>query len=42
VHPGEWRVTVETVDRRPIARIRFDVVEADTSEGLHYTTRRYR
>jgi hypothetical protein len=41
VHPGEWRVTVETVDRRPIARIRFDVVEADTSEGLHYTTRRY-
>ncbi len=41
VHPGEWRVTVETPDRRPIARIRFDVVEADTSKGLRYTTRRY-
>lgn len=41
VHPGEWRVTVETVDRRPIARIRFDVVAADSTYDPNYTTRRY-
>ncbi len=42
VHPGEWRVTVETVDRRPIGRIRFEVVPADTSSNRTYKTRRYR
>lgn len=30
VHPGPWRVTVETPDGRPIGRIRFDVVRADS------------
>ncbi len=42
VHPGEWRVTVETADRRPIGRIRFDVVAADSSRDRSFTTRHYR
>ena len=41
VHPGRWRVTVETADRRPIGRIRFDVVRADTSRTAPYRIRRY-
>jgi hypothetical protein len=41
VHPGEWRVTVETVDRRPIGRIRFEVVPADTTSGRTFKTRHY-
>ncbi|MEF8796962.1 MAG: DUF2914 domain-containing protein [Salinivenus sp.] len=41
VHPGRWRVTVETADRRPIGRIRFDVVRADTSRTATYRVRRY-
>jgi hypothetical protein len=42
VRPGEWRVTVETADRRPIGRIRFDVVPADSTRDPDYTTRHYR
>ena len=42
VHPGEWRVTVETPDGRPIGRIRFDVVRADTTRDPDYATRYYR
>lgn len=41
VHPGEWRVTVETADRRPIGRIRFEVVPGDTARHRSYTTRHY-
>lgn len=41
VRPGRWRVTVETADRRPIGRIRFDVVRADTSRTAPYRVRRY-
>jgi hypothetical protein len=41
VHPGQWRVTVETADRRPIGRIRFDVVRADTARTPTYRVRRY-
>jgi hypothetical protein len=41
VHPGPWRVTVETADGRPIGRIRFDVVAADTSRSPNYTVRQY-
>lgn len=42
VHPGEWRVTVETADRRPIGRIRFEVVDADSTHDPEYSTRHYR
>lgn len=42
VHPGEWRVSVETADQRPIGRIHFDVVPADTTQDRRYTTRLYR
>jgi hypothetical protein len=42
VHPGPWRVTVETPDGRPIGRIRFDVVRADSTYDPEYTTRHYR
>jgi hypothetical protein len=42
VHPGPWRVTVETPDRRPIGRIRFDVVRADSTHDPDYATRYYR
>ena len=41
VHPGPWRVTVETADRRPIGRIRFDIVPAGTDRASNYTVRRY-
>lgn len=41
VHPGQWRVTVETADERPIGRIRFDVVSADTGRSPTYTVRQY-
>jgi len=42
VRPGEWRVTVETADDRPIGRIRFQVVGSDTSRSVAYDTRLYR
>ena len=42
VHPGEWRVTVETDDGRPIGRIQFDIVPADSSYDPDYATRYYR
>ena len=42
VRPGAWRVTVETADRRPIGRIRFEVVPADTIRPTEYVTRRYK
>ena len=41
VHPGEWRVIVETADRRPLGRIHFRVVRADSSRTVDYVTRRY-
>jgi len=41
VRPGDWRVTVETADRRPIGRIRFQVQPADTTRIVNYRTRRY-
>jgi len=41
VRPGDWRVTVETADERPIGRVRFEVVPADTSRKATYVTRRY-
>jgi hypothetical protein len=42
VRPGQWRVTVETADRRPIGRISFQIVEADSTAPVHYDTRLYR
>ncbi len=42
VHPGEWRVTLETTDRRPIGRVRFEVVPADSTHDPAYATRHYR
>jgi len=41
VHPGPWRVTVETADHRPIGRIRFDIVPTQTDRAPNYTVRRY-
>ena len=41
VHPGQWRVSVETADGRPIGRIRFDVVAADTGRSPTYSVRKY-
>ncbi len=41
VRPGAWRVTVETAGRRPIGRIRFDVVRADSARTAEYVVRRY-
>jgi hypothetical protein len=41
VRPGPWRVTVETADRRPIGRIRFDIVR-DTTADSDSATRYYR
>lgn len=41
VHPGEWRVTVETADRRPIGRINFEVLPADSTDPSKYRTRYY-
>jgi len=42
VHPGEWRVTLETPDRRPIGRVRFDITSADSTHDPNYATRYYR
>jgi len=42
VHPGDWRVTVETADRRPIGRIRFEIVPADSTDPSGYRARHYR
>ncbi|PEN12253.1 hypothetical protein CRI94_14535 [Longibacter salinarum] len=41
VQPGKWRVTIETEDRRPIGRVNFEIVRADTSETREYGTRLY-
>lgn len=41
VQPGQWRVSVETAAGRPIGRIRFTVVAADTSRHPTFTTHRY-
>ena len=41
VRPGEWRVTIETADARPIGRVEFRIVEADTTQQRPLTTRRY-
>jgi len=41
VWPGDWRVTVETADQRPIGRVRFEVVPADTSRNVNLVPRRY-
>jgi hypothetical protein len=41
VRPGTWRVSVETADQRPIGRIRFEVVPADTTRAPDYATRYY-
>lgn len=41
VWPGAWRVTVETATRRPIGRVRFDVVRADSTRDPQYVTRHY-
>ena len=39
--PGHWRISVETAAGRPIGRIRFKVVEADSSRQATFTTNRY-
>lgn len=41
VRPGTWRVTVETADRRPIGRVNFEIVRADTSASATYDTQLY-
>lgn len=41
VRPGAWRVTTETAGRRPIGRVRFDVVRADSARTAEYVVRRY-
>jgi len=41
VQPGEWRVTIETEDERPIGRVNFEIVPADTSADREYGTRLY-
>lgn len=41
VRPGRWRVSVETAEGRPIGRVHFEVVAADSSHKATYTTRRY-
>ncbi len=41
VQPGRWRVSVETAAGRPIGRIRFEVVAADTARDPTFTTHRY-
>jgi acyl dehydratase len=41
VQPGQWRVSVETAAGRPIGRIRFEVVAADTVRDPTFTTHRY-
>lgn len=41
VQPGQWRVSVETATGRPIGRIHFEVVAADSSHRPTSTTHRY-
>lgn len=41
VRPGRWRVSVETASGRPIGRLHFEVVAADSSREPSYTTHRY-
>lgn len=41
VSPGRWRVSVETADGRPIGRVRFEVVQADSSTTASFTIHRY-
>lgn len=41
MQPGTWRVTIETADERPIGRVNFEVVPADTSEAVTYRTKLY-
>ena len=41
VSPGRWRVSVETADGRPIGRVHFEVVAADSSRPPSFTTHRY-
>lgn len=41
VKPGLWRVSVETGQGRPIGRIQFEVVAADSSQPSTHTSRRY-
>lgn len=41
VRPGRWRVSVETASGRPIGRLRFEVVAADSSREPTYMTHRY-
>jgi hypothetical protein len=41
VPPGQWRISVETAAGRPIGRIRFEVIAADSSRTPTYSTRRY-
>jgi len=41
VQPGRWRVSVETTAGRPIGRIHFKVVAADSSRRATFTTDRY-
>lgn len=42
IHPGEWRVTVEAADGRPIGRIRFNVIPVASTDDRSYTQRYYR
>jgi hypothetical protein len=41
IQPGKWRVTVETEDERPIGRVSFKIVPADTSTTRELGTRLY-
>ncbi|MEF8816054.1 MAG: DUF2914 domain-containing protein [Salinibacter sp.] len=41
VSPGRWRVSVETADGRPIGRVHFAVVKADSSDTATATPHRY-
>jgi hypothetical protein len=42
LRPGRWRVVVETAEQRPIARLPFTVVPADSAQLADTTVRRYR
>jgi len=42
LRPGQWRVSVETADDRPIGRIPFTVVRPDTARTPEYDVRLYR
>ncbi|PSQ90993.1 MAG: DUF2914 domain-containing protein, partial [Bacteroidetes bacterium QH_2_63_10] len=41
LQPGEWRVSVETAAGRPIGRMHFTVIAADSSRDPTYTIHRY-